>query len=56
LGELPPYFVARAAALANKQAEELNELKEAENKSILFKHNILGSLIHKIKLIIYNQL
>jgi hypothetical protein len=32
LGELPPYFVARAASLAGKKSEELEEMVgEAEN-------------------------
>jgi len=26
LGELPPYFIAKAARMANKKAEELEEM------------------------------
>jgi len=28
IGELPPYFVARAAALSHKSTEELDELNK----------------------------
>ena len=34
IGELPPYFVARAAALANKRLEELEEVQEAKKERI----------------------
>lgn len=34
IGELPPYFVARAASLANKKLEELEEVLEAKDDSI----------------------
>lgn len=34
MGELPPYFVARAAALANKKMEELEEVAEAKRERI----------------------
>jgi len=34
IGELPPYFVARAASLANKKLEELDEVSEAKHDSI----------------------
>ena len=33
LGELPPYFVARAARLANSQPEEIEELERIDGKS-----------------------
>jgi hypothetical protein len=42
LGELPPYFVARAAALANKTSEELDEINPNDK-----------SLISRIKLLIF---
>lgn len=32
IGELPPYFVARAASLAGKQHEELEEMLENTNR------------------------
>lgn len=32
IGELPPYFVARAAALANKRLEELDEVDQAKKE------------------------
>jgi hypothetical protein len=31
LGELPPYFIARAASIAGQKTEELNELLEETN-------------------------
>ena len=32
LGELPPYFVARAASMAGNTTEELEELLESDKK------------------------
>jgi hypothetical protein len=32
IGELPPYFVARAASMAGGQSEELEEMLEEANK------------------------
>ena len=50
LGELPPYFIARAAAIANeKLADELDEIKQIENMKET-------SLVSKIKLAIYRHL
>jgi len=46
IGELPPYFVARAASIAGKTSEELEELKKGESHGI----------IDRIKLIIYKNL
>jgi vacuole membrane protein 1 len=38
IGELPPYFVARAARLAGKEEEEeLEELKNESEKSLMFR-------------------
>lgn len=31
LGELPPYFIARAASIAGQKTEELNELLDETN-------------------------
>jgi len=46
LGELPPYFVARAASVAGKTSEELDELEKGENHGF----------IDKMKLLIYKNL
>jgi len=46
LGELPPYFVARASRLAGKTSEEIDEMSHTSGKGI----------IEKIKLIIYRSL
>lgn len=46
IGELPPYFVAKAAALAGKKDEELQELESGG----------ANSMIDKVKLIIYKNL
>jgi membrane protein YqaA with SNARE-associated domain len=37
LGELPPYFIARAARMANTKTEELEELEHLENKTFMDK-------------------
>lgn len=43
IGELPPYFVARAASLANKKLEELEEVSEAKHDSnYTFKNKIVS--------------
>ncbi|CAK64980.1 unnamed protein product (macronuclear) [Paramecium tetraurelia] len=47
IGELPPYFVARAAALANKKLEELEEVLEKKDEN---------TFMHRMKLLIYNKL
>ncbi|CAD8111560.1 unnamed protein product [Paramecium primaurelia] len=47
IGELPPYFVARAAALANKKLEELEEVLEKKDEN---------SFMQRMKLLIYNKL
>lgn len=45
IGELPPYFISRASALAKKKNNELNDLKKDKN-----------SFVGKIKMFIYNNL
>ena len=40
LGELPPYFIALAARMANSKAEELEELETED-----------GSILHRVKLV-----
>ena len=37
IGELPPYFVARAARMANKKADDLNEMENEESHWIIAK-------------------
>ena len=37
IGELPPYFVARAARLAGKEEEELEELKSADKMTLMLR-------------------
>lgn len=37
LGELPPYFIARAARIANTKTEELEELEHLNNKTFMDK-------------------
>ena len=49
IGELPPYFMARAAAQAGKSNEEIEELKELEQ-------NKPTTIIDKIKSFIYGHL
>ena len=44
LGELPPYFVAKAAAASKKKVEELEEIDEIQSKN-----NIIFQLSNKNK-------
>jgi hypothetical protein len=37
IGELPPYFVARAASMAGSRDEELNEILEGSDTGIVGK-------------------
>jgi len=51
LGELPPYFVARAASLAGNVHEELEEMRESS------KDNSSGiGFMDKAKAFMYNHL
>lgn len=54
IGELPPYFVARAAALADKKLEELEEVFEAKKERIIFL--IIDTFMAKMKVLIYEKL
>lgn len=49
LGELPPYFVARAASRAKSQLNELDEIDEIKSKSD-------KSFSDRIKITIFNHL
>ncbi len=49
LGELPPYFVARAASMAGKTNEELNELIDGSAEKD-------GSLLGRIKIWLFKFL
>lgn len=54
IGELPPYYVARAASLAGKKAEELDEIiDEAQMGSDQYKKL---PIIERLKILIYKTL
>ncbi|OMJ73125.1 hypothetical protein SteCoe_28272 [Stentor coeruleus] len=40
LGELPPYFIALAARIANTKSEELEEIEELEKSNSSFMHRV----------------
>jgi hypothetical protein len=54
IGELPPYFVARAASLAGRKSEELDEILDEANVSA--EEQKMLPLIEKLKLLIYKTL
>ncbi len=54
IGELPPYFVARAASLAGRKSEELDEILDEANVSAEEQKKL--PLIEKLKLLIYKTL
>lgn len=54
IGELPPYYVARAASLAGKKAEELDEILEEAQMGSDGKKNL--PLIERLKIFIYKTL
>ncbi len=49
IGELPPYFMAKAAAEAGKTNEEIEELRQLEDHSP-------SGLIDKVKAFLYSHL
>jgi vacuole membrane protein 1 len=54
IGELPPYYVARAASLAGKKSEELDEILEEVNVGS-DQYKTL-SLVERLKILIYKTL
>ena len=54
IGELPPYYVARAASLAGRKSEELDEIID-ESKISKEEYKRLP-LIEKLKIMIYKTL
>lgn len=54
IGELPPYFVARAASLAGNKAEELDELIDESKVNLEDKSQL--PLIERMKVFIYKTL
>jgi len=54
IGELPPYYVARAASLAGRKSEELDEIID-ESKISKEEYRRLP-LIERLKIIIYKTL
>lgn len=54
IGELPPYYVARAASLAGKKSEELDEMIDEKNVN---KKDLSGlPIIERLKVLIYKTL
>ena len=54
IGELPPYYVARAASLAGRKSEELDEIID-ESKLTKEEYSRLP-IIERLKMLIYKTL